>query len=97
MSGVKVRFYAHLRKLSEKPEININVSGQIRLGGFLKMLANSVKKELRSQLFDEKDRIRSGLLILVNESEISALEGLNTKISNNDTVVILPFIHGGSD
>ncbi|MFX1485812.1 MAG: MoaD/ThiS family protein [Promethearchaeota archaeon] len=97
MSRVRVRFYAHLRRLSETPEISIRVPGQIRLEGFLRILAKNVKKELRSELFDDGDHIRSGLLILVNDREISALEGLDTKISDNDIVVILPFIHGGSD
>lgn len=95
MTGVKVRLLAHLRRISRKPEIHIRISGKIKLKDFFKVLARNVKGELRSELFDEKDHIRSGFLVLVNETEISALDGFNTKISSSDTIVILPFIHGG--
>ena len=95
MTGVKVRLFAHLRKLSKKPEIHIRIPSQIELKDFLKILAGKIKEELRCELFDENNNVRSGYLILVNGIEISALDGFNTKISNNDDVVILPFIHGG--
>jgi len=95
VTGVKVCFLAHLRRLSKKPEIHIRIPSQIKLKDFLKILARSVEGELRCELFDEKDHVRSGFLVLVNGIEISALDGFNTKISNNDNVVILPFIHGG--
>jgi|Deesub1362B_J571_1020462.scaffolds.fasta_scaffold00004_353 molybdopterin converting factor small subunit len=34
-------------------------------------------------------------IILINDIEISALEGANTKISNGDRITILNFTHGG--
>ncbi|MFX0096512.1 MAG: MoaD/ThiS family protein [Candidatus Hodarchaeota archaeon] len=95
MTGVRVRFLAHLRRLSREPEIQIRLSDKVKLKDFLKVLARNIKGELRREIFDEKDHIRSNFLVLVNEIEISALDRFNTEISNNDIIVILPFIHGG--
>lgn len=37
----------------------------------------------------------SSLLVAVNGAEISTLNGLETVISNGDTVTIIPVVHGG--
>ncbi len=34
-------------------------------------------------------------LILVNSKEISALDGLDTKLRDGDAVVLVPVVHGG--
>jgi len=38
---------------------------------------------------------RPNALIFVNKQEISALDGLNTKIEENDKLVFIPVSHGG--
>jgi len=39
--------------------------------------------------------IKNTVLILVNEREISVLNGLDTLLYNNDEVVFIPVAHGG--
>jgi len=38
---------------------------------------------------------RSKALILVNDREISILNGLKTELKDGDEIVFIPFVHGG--
>ena len=39
--------------------------------------------------------MKTNALILVNDREISVLDGLETKLSDGDEVVFVPVVHGG--
>jgi molybdopterin converting factor small subunit len=46
-------------------------------------------------LLSSVQRLRSSTLILVNQKEISVLEGLETRLHDRDKVTIVPITHGG--
>jgi molybdopterin synthase sulfur carrier subunit len=51
---------------------------------------------LRRNLLDEQlENPTSNALILLNGKEISALNGLQTKVKDWDEVVFVPVVHGG--
>ncbi len=50
--------------------------------------------ELRS-FFSESLDVKRSLLIFRNDQEISALEGMTTKVRTDDTLSFIPVIHGG--
>jgi len=50
--------------------------------------------ELRS-FFSESLDVKRSLLIFRNDQEISALEGMKTKVKTDDTLSFIPVIHGG--
>ncbi len=59
-------------------------------------VARMLKAEDRGLLMNpELSDPRSGALILINGQEINVLDGLNTKISDNDEVTLIPVAHGG--
>lgn len=64
------------------------------VSNLLKILRAKPENEY-SSYFDDTNDFFSKVLILVNEREISALEGKLTKIKSGDTIVFLPIIHGG--
>jgi molybdopterin converting factor small subunit len=39
--------------------------------------------------------MKTNALILVNDREISVLNGLDTKLDDGDEIVFVPVIHGG--
>ena len=43
----------------------------------------------------QNDAFRLNSLILVNGTEISVLNGLETKLSDGDEITLIPVIHGG--
>jgi sulfur-carrier protein len=51
--------------------------------------------ELRQHLF-EGDRLRSFVNIYLNEEDIRYLEGAETAVGENDTLMIIPSIAGGN-
>ena len=51
--------------------------------------------DLRQHLF-EGDRLRSFVNVYLNEEDIRYLDGAETTVSDNDTLMIIPSIAGGT-
>jgi molybdopterin synthase sulfur carrier subunit len=74
---------------------------------FLDFKSCSTVKELINKIIKEFPGIKQSLLdaqlgdptvstlILVNNKEISVLNGLETSLKDGDKVVLVPFVHGG--
>jgi molybdopterin converting factor small subunit len=53
-------------------------------------------RNVATLLFEEdKVTVRSDTLVLVNDVEISVLEGEGTRLSEGDEVALMPIAHGG--
>jgi MoaD family protein len=61
------------------------------LGKFLE----DYKDKLDGQIFDELGVFKDWMLILVNGRNINLIDGLETKLDENDVVTIMPPIGGG--
>lgn len=70
----------------------VNVSGDT-VGAALDDLTNQHPK-LRTHLFDGDD-LRSFVNIYLNQEDVRYLEGADTQINENDTLMIVPSIAGG--
>lgn len=46
-------------------------------------------------LLNSVQRLRSNTLILINQKEISVLEGVETRLHDRDKVTLVPITHGG--
>ena len=49
-----------------------------------------------SQLFSEEGDLNRYVNVYLNDEDVRVLQGLNTSVSDGDTVVILPAMAGGS-
>lgn len=94
MAELRVKFLGFLARLYGSDEANLKFDGDLRLRDLLKGLTER-KRRLRMALFDEKGELRWNILILVNRRELSTLEGLDTRLSDGDEVVLAPVSHGG--
>ncbi|MEM1537842.1 MAG: MoaD family protein [Candidatus Nezhaarchaeales archaeon] len=93
---MKVKYLATLKPLAKKPEDEIVVTGGGTLLDLLKEIKRKDSKVLIKRLLDPSScNPQPDILILINGFEISALNGLNTKLKDGDTVVFLPSVHGG--
>ena len=61
------------------------------------VLAGAVEKhpELKKHLFDEKGQLRPFVNLILGEENINQLDGLQTEVNENDTLLIIPSIAGG--
>jgi molybdopterin synthase sulfur carrier subunit len=58
--------------------------------------ATAKSPELRPNVLDEQlETPKPNALILINGKEISVLNGLATKMQDEDEVVFVPVVHGG--
>ena len=71
---------------------NIQVSGDT-VGAALADLT-SQHPDLRQHLF-EGDKLRSFVNVFLNEEDVRYLDGAETAVSDNDTLMIIPSIAGG--
>ncbi len=81
----KVKFFAALREITGKRE---EIIEGYNVGDVLKVLYEEYGEEFEKEL---KERS----MILVNGKNIEHLEGLKTKVSEEDTISIFPPAGGG--
>ena len=52
--------------------------------------------DLKTHLFTNDGKLRSFVNIYLNEEDIRHLDNLNTKVSGNDKILLVPSIAGGN-
>ncbi len=91
---MRVELIGHLKAEAGGEYVEIKVSS----GG--ENLVEALKKlpeKVRHHVIDEKTgKIATGLLILVNGSEIKPSQVAETKVKEDDVVTLIPAIHGGT-
>jgi molybdopterin synthase sulfur carrier subunit len=65
------------------------------VGDVLRSLAE-VHPGTHSQLFSEGGELNRYVNVYLNDEDVRVLDGLDTPVSDSDTVVILPAMAGGS-
>lgn len=92
---VKVKFFTTLREIVDKKEEQIELSRSVTVEALLRQLSKMYGKEFEDYVYDELGNIRGHLQFLVNGKSITALQGLKTKLKENDQIAILPPVGGG--
>jgi MoaD family protein len=94
--SVTVKFVGALRRVANKSSMTIECSTNFSIKDLIqKILLDmpAIKTDIIRQQAD--GTIKNTVLILVNEREISVLNGLDTLLTNKDEVVFIPIAHGG--
>lgn len=88
---MRVELIGHLRSVVDKDALEVRVEGRVALIEVLRMLPEGLRDVL---LKDGK--LRPGFLLLLNGSDVRALgKGMETPVSDEDTLTVIPIIHGG--
>ena len=74
-------------------EREVSASGE-SVGAVLRDLADA-HPATASQLFGEDGELNRYVNVYLNDEDVRVLEGLDTAVSDRDTVVILPAMAGG--
>lgn len=93
---VTVKFIGALRHISGKPKITIEFQADYTIKDVIQKLIQDTP-QINSSIVDQQadGTMKTNALILVNDREISVLDGLETKLSDGDEVVFVPVVHGG--
>jgi molybdopterin synthase sulfur carrier subunit len=93
--AIKVKFVGALRHVSGVDELALDCGEGVSVKSLIGEITEE-RKELKRSLIDQQlDDPRPNALILVNGREISALNGLETRLRDGDEVVLVPVVHGG--
>ncbi len=94
--AVTVKFIGALRHITGKPKLSIEFQAGYTLNGLIQKLIQDTP-QIKSSIVDQQadGTMKTNALILVNDREISVLNGLETKLSDGDEVVFVPVVHGG--
>ena len=94
--SITVKFIGALRRVTNKSVMVINYSTNFSVKDLIQKIILDIP-EIKLYIINQQadGTIKNTVLILVNEREISVLNGLDTLLYNNDEVVFIPVAHGG--
>ncbi|MCE7741557.1 MAG: MoaD family protein [Candidatus Heimdallarchaeota archaeon] len=92
MVRVNVVTFARLKKIIGKKQFSYEAT---LVKDLISKLIKEFGLELEQELFNDKGEIRKIYRIIVNARNINLLDGLNTKLCEDDMVVLMPAIAGG--
>jgi MoaD family protein len=90
--NIRVRFFAYFREIFDAREIVLELPEGADVRRLLEALANDPRR--RGELF-EGDALKPLVIVMKNGTSVQALEGLETRLGDGDTVAVFPFIAGG--
>jgi molybdopterin converting factor small subunit len=92
---VSVKLVGSFRGISGKGKLTLKFGRPVSLAALVNKTVEQLPK-LKSSLIDpESGEPRRSMLVLVNGREISVLNGLETRVNDEDEVVLVPVVHGG--
>lgn len=94
---IKIKFYAILREMAGKKELDINLD---RNSATVREIIEAIKPEIGEKAYDKIIQfwyVEKGprITILLNGRNIVHLDGLETKVKDGDTLDIFPPAGGG--
>ena len=90
---VALRFRGSLAKKFQEGVIELELDPASSLLDLLSVVIK--KEECVREVWNSPQAIDRDALILCNEADIGLNEGLGTKLSDGDVIMVLPLIHGG--
>lgn len=92
---ISVKFVGSFRGISGKDKLTIKFGRPVSLTALVKKTVEQLPKLKYSLIDPESGEPRRSMLVLVNGREISVLNGLETRVNDEDEVVFVPVVHGG--
>jgi len=96
--AIKVKLIGGLRGLAGKSEIGLKPTRTtLTVSEVVSRLCRKVasKRFEQAMIDSSSETIGPNIVVLVNDKDISVLQGLRTQIGRNDTVTLIPVAHGG--
>jgi len=95
MPDLLLKFLSTLKEVTGVPEIKLSPPMKLKIGELLDLLESKGIK-IKGHIQTSGSIIySSSMLILVNDLEISVLNGLETELKDGDVITFIPVVHGG--
>jgi MoaD family protein len=91
---VEVRFFTTLRDITQTKCDEVTISSATTVEGLVALLSKRYGRSFREYVYDEGEKLKLHLKYLVNGRSIISLNGVKTRLSNEDTVAIIPPVGG---
>ncbi|MHC1590566.1 MAG: MoaD/ThiS family protein [Candidatus Helarchaeales archaeon] len=96
MPRITLKYFAYIADVIKKREETMEIPDNMTVGDLLEKLCVTYGKDLQNYLFPEPNKKLNPILnFLINKININSLDGLNTRLKNNDEFVIIPPVGGG--
>ncbi len=93
---IRLRFLSTMRHIVGENEKVIEISKEATVGDLLRLILTTYSKRITTFLFEEDNKsVRNDILILINDVDMNVLEGIDTVLSEEDEVTLMPIAHGG--
>jgi len=92
---VSVRLFTTLRELVGKRRVELQLPNGATVQTLLDRLSELYGHSFTSYIYDEEGKLRNYLQLLLNGENIRNLGGLQTRLKEGDTLIILPPAGGG--
>jgi len=89
---VKTKFFAHFRDLFGGREKELDLGPGRTVRDALDLLCDSPARQ--AEIFD-RTGLKPHVVVMVNSVHIRSLRGLDTELSEGDTLAVFPFLVGG--
>lgn len=90
-----IKFIGALRHLSGNTQLTIDYQFDATVKSVIARISQEFPALKHTFSDSDLNDSRSNSLVLVNGTEISVLNGYNTKLCDGDEVVLVPVVHGG--
>lgn len=95
-----VKFVGELRSFAQKETMTLQLDDDkiYNVQNIIIEIASNLNEHFREELLGKNGsdtQLRSRALILKNNIEIGALDGLQTIVCDGDNLVLIPIAHGG--
>jgi MoaD family protein len=93
---VRIMFLGELRNLTGKKEVEIEANENETVRDLLKEVGEVFGEKISKRIFDENGELSDNVRVLVNGRNILIGKGLETKLCDGDSVILMPPLAGGS-
>ena len=95
MAAIWIHLVGILQYETGKTKLKLNIDTSITVSTMITQLASHFKLKKRYLRNLDPSSLKQTALILVNGKDITVLDGLESKLKDEDVVTIIPFSHGG--
>ncbi len=95
MIAVKISFLSLLKDRIGVKELNMDLEDESTINDVFAKLFEKYGEDIEKVLIKKTGDLSDQVVIMLNEKSIRSLDNLDTKIRNNDEIILLPAIAGG--
>ncbi|TXT56582.1 MAG: hypothetical protein BAJATHORv1_20172 [Candidatus Thorarchaeota archaeon] len=91
---IRFKSFGPLRRLLTTSELTLEMPEDATVNDVIHTIIESSGSDARQLLYDS-GKFSGNFIVLVNKTDVDRLDGLNTRLSPGDQVIVLPHVQGG--